>query len=504
MSTEIMSHFSEIPPRRRAIASRRRRAFILITLLGIFFSVLPASFSTPQPQAQGQFLILTIDNKIIGPVVADYIDKGITRAEDDGYQGVIIVLDTPGGLLESTRAIVKKIMNASVPIITYIAPSGSRAGSAGVFITLASHVAAMAPSTNIGAAHPVGIEGEKGEDRSLKKAIEDLTETLRSQKKQKATPQTKEKQSTQNQETATPQTGNVMEDKILNDTVAWVETIAKNRKRNGEWAKEAVLKSVSATEKEALDKGIIDFVAVDINDLLKQLDDRQVSVADNKTVVLNTKNALLHRTNLTTRQNILNTLINPNIAYILMMIGFLGLFIEITHPGVIFPGVAGVMCLIMAFYAFAILPVNYAGFLLIGLAIILFIAEALTPATFGLLTLAGIVSMLLGSLMLIDSSFSGLSISLNIILPLVLAVAAIAIFLVTNVVRAHRRKIMTGAESLPGTEGKASTDIPPGAEGQVFVNGEIWSAINKGQTPIAKDEKIKVVGIDKVKLLVTK
>jgi len=186
------------------------------------------------------------------------------------------------------------------------------------------------------------------------------------------------------------------------------------------------------------------------------------------------------------------------------MIGFLGLFIEITHPGVIFPGVAGVMCLIMAFYAFAILPVNYAGFLLIGLAIILFIAEALTPATFGLLTLAGIVSMLLGSLMLIDSSFSGLSISLNIILPLVLAVAAIAIFLVTNVVRAHRRKIMTGAESLPGTEGKASTDIPPGAEGQVFVNGEIWSAINKGQTPIAKDEKIKVVGIDKVKLLVTK
>jgi membrane-bound serine protease (ClpP class) len=499
-----MSCSGGIPTRQRAKALQRRRALILIMLLGIFLSFLPASFSTPQPQTQDQFLILTIDNKIIGPVVADYIDKGIARAEDDGYQGVIIVLDTPGGLLESTRTIVKKIMNASVPVITYIAPSGSRAGSAGVFITLASHVAAMAPSTNIGAAHPVGIEGEKREDRSLKKAIEDLTETLRSQKKQKASPRTKEKQSPQGQEAPAPQTGSVMEDKILNDTVAWVETIAKNRKRNGEWAKEAVLKSVSATEKEAIDKKIIDFIAADVNDLLKQLDGRQVSISDEKTVVLNTKNALLHRVNLTTRQNILNTLINPNIAYILMMIGFLGLFIEITHPGVIFPGVAGVMCLIMAFYAFAILPVNFAGFLLIGLAIILFIAEALTPATFGLLTLAGIVSMLLGFLMLIDSSFSGLSISLNIILPLVLAVAAIAIFLVTNVVRAHRRKIMTGAESLPGTEGKASTDIPPGAEGQVFVNGEIWSAINKGQLPIAKDEKIKVIGIDKVKLLVTK
>ncbi|MFB3920009.1 MAG: nodulation protein NfeD [Candidatus Velamenicoccus archaeovorus] len=482
----------------------RRQAFILALLLGILFSVLPPSFSTPQPQTQDQFLILTIDNKIIGPVVADYIDKGITKAEDDGYQGVIIILDTPGGLLESTRAIVKKIMNASIPIITYIAPSGSRAGSAGVFITLASHVAAMAPSTNIGAAHPVGVDGEKGEDRPLKKAIEELTETLRSQKKQKISPRTKEKQSPQNEEASASQAGNVMEDKVLNDTVAWVETIAKNRKRNVEWAKEAVLKSVSATEKEAMDKGIIDFIAADTNDLLKKLDGRQIVIADNKTVILNTKNALLHRTNLTTRQNILNTLINPNIAYILMMIGFLGLFIEITHPGVIFPGVAGVISLVMAFYAFAILPVNFAGFLLIGLAIILFIAEALTPATFGLLTLAGIVSMLLGSLMLIDSSFSGLTISLNIILPLVLAVAAIAIFLVTNVVRAHRRKIMTGAESLPGTEGKAGTDMAPDAEGQVFVNGEIWSAINKGPLPIAKDEKIKVIGIDKVKLLVTK
>jgi len=295
-----------------------------------------------------------------------------------------------------------------------------------------------------------------------------------------------------------------MENKILNDTLAWIETIAKNKNRNAEWARLAVLKSVSATEKEASEKHIIDLVATDIDDLLKQLHGRAVTLTENRTIVLETHNALLRRADLTMRENILNTLINPNIAYILMMIGLLGLFIEITHPGVIFPGVAGVICLVLAFYAFAILPVNFAGFLLIGLAMILLIGEVLTPATFGLLTLAGIVAMLLGSLMLVDASFSGLGVSLHVILPLILAVASIAMVLLTNVVRAHRRKVMTGPESLAGSEGEAKTDITPGGEGQVFLNGEIWSAVNKGKAPIAKDEKIKVVGIDKVKLLVTK
>ncbi|MFA5039651.1 MAG: nodulation protein NfeD [Candidatus Omnitrophota bacterium] len=439
-------------------------------------------------------LVLTVDNKIIGPVIDDYISRGIDQAAAADFGGVIILLDTPGGLLESTRSIVKKIMNSPVPVITYIAPSGSRAGSAGVFITLASHVAAMAPSTNIGAAHPVTPNGPPKNERSLKKAVEDLTEALRAQKKPK---QQKEK---------SPESsgGDVMEDKILNDTIAWVETIAKNRGRNAEWARLAVEKSVSATEKQALAEKVIDLIALDTEDLLKKINGRTITMADGRSENLQTLNGRLLKLNLTASQNILNTLINPNIAYILMMIGFLGLFIELTHPGSVFPGVAGIISLILAFYAFAILPVNFAGFLLIGLSVIFLIAEILTPASFGLLTLAGIISMTLGSLMLIDSSFSGLSISLNVILPIVLAVGFICLFLIANVLKAHHKKIMTGSESLPGSEGIAQTALKANGEGQVFVNGELWSALNTGPAPVAKGEKIKVAGIDKIKLLVTK
>lgn len=450
-----------------------------------------------QEKPSETFLVLTIDNKIIGPVINDYIGKGIEKARTNNYEGVIILLDTPGGLLESTRSIVKKIMNSPVPVITYISPSGSRAGSAGVFITLASHVAAMAPSTNIGAAHPVeGIEPRKDE-RSLKKAVEELTEALRSQKKQKKTG-TKKQETPENTPSESP-----MEDKVLNDTVAWVETIARNRGRNAEWAKLAVVKSISVDENKALEQKVIDLIAQDTSDLLKKMDGRMVQV-ENRAVTLKSANANLVDLDLTPGQEMLNTLINPNIAYILMMIGFLGLFIELIHPGAIFPGIAGLISLVLAFYAFAVLPVNFAGFLFIGLAIIFLIAEILTPASFGLLTLAGIISMILGSLMLIDASFSGLYVSLNVILPIAMALTAIVLFLMTNVLRAHKKKVMTGAESMPGTEGKAETDILVGGEGQVFASGEVWSAINTGKDPISKGEKIKVVGVDKIKLLVTK
>ena len=352
----------------------------------------------------------------------------------------------------------------------------------------------MAPSTNIGAAHPVTMgQGEKNE-HSLKKAVEELTETLRSQHPKKKT----------SGQQASPQkepSENPMEDKILNDTVAWIETIAKNKNRNSDWAKAAVRESASATENEALEKKVIDLIATDINDLLKKIDGQTIALPKTA-VTLATKNAQLVYLDLTLRQNILNTIIDPNIAYILMLIGFLGLFIEITHPGVYAPGIVGAICLIIAFYAFAVLPVNFAGLLLIILAIILFIAEAITPVSFGLLTLTGAISMLLGSLMLINSSFLGMSISLNVILPFVLATAAIVIFLATNVVRAHKKKILSGPEMLIGQTGKAHTDIIE--EDQVFVAGELWTAVNPSKEHIKKGEKIKVIGIDKVKLLVSK
>lgn len=483
----IMSLFSEIPRKRV-----KKNIILAIALLFMTF----VSDGICQQSQQNTFLVLTIDNQIISPVIADYISKGIQKAQNENYQGVIIIMDTPGGLLESTRAIVKKIMNATIPVITYVSPSGSRAGSAGVFITYASHIAAMAPSTNIGAAHPIELGAPGKQDSSLRKAIEELTQALKTQMSKK--PQ--EKSSTTNKEEEVSQ--NPAEDKILNDTLAWITTIAKNRARNADWAREAVLKSASATEKEALEKKVINLIADDLSDLLKKIDSQTVIVAE-KPVTLNTKNAQLVYFNLSTRQKILNIIINPNIAYILMLIGFLGIFIEITHPGVIVPGIVGVISLIVAFYAFALLPVNFAGFILIFLGIILFVAEVLTPVSFGVLTLGGAICMLLGSMMLIDTSFLAMKISLNIILPFILSTAVIVIFLVTNVLKTHKQKVSTGPEALIGQSGKAQTDMDPDQEGQVFVCGEIWTAINKSNQPIKKGEKIKVLQVDKIKLLVT-
>lgn len=469
--------------------------FLSWSLLALMSS---GSAARAQEKQNNTFLVLTIDNKVINPVIADYVSDGIEKGENEGYAGVIIRMDTPGGLLESTRAIVKKIMNAGIPVIVYVAPSGSRAGSAGVFITLASHVAAMAPSTNIGAAHPVTVGPGGKNERSLKKAIEELTDALKSQKKKDRTPAAREPQEPKKPKVLSE---NPLEEKVLNDTLAWIETIAKNRSRNADWARTAVEQSVSITEKEAFEKKVIDLIAVDMHDLLKKIDGKNIALAE-KSITLATRGAGLDSLDLTLPQKILNTIIDPNIAYILLLAGFLGLFIEITHPGVYVPGIIGVISLIVAFYAFSVLPINFAGVLLIILAIILFVAEALTPATFGVLTLAGAVCMLLGSLMLINSPFSGLAVSLKIILPFVFATAAIVIFLAGNVFRAHRKKVLSGTEALIGQTGTASTDILE--EGQTFVAGELWTAVNASAEPIRKGEKIKVVGVDKIKLIVSK
>lgn len=474
--------------------TKKPKLLLFILGLFIFFSLSPLTQS--EEILENKFLVLSIDNAIIGPVIADYISFGINKAQKESYSGVIIQMDTPGGLIESTRVIVKKMMNATIPVIVYIAPSGSRAGSAGVFITLASHIAAMAPSTNIGAAHPVSLgEGEK-ENRSLKRSVEELIEMLQNERIKKTKKDNSEKQNLKNTPSASP-----LEDKILNDTLAWISTIAKSRNRNVTWAQQAVSESISATEKEALDNKVINLVASDLKDLLKTIDGTTVGFPD-KTITLHTKNAQLIPLNLSWSQNILNTLINPNIAYILMLVGFLGLFIEITHPGVIVGGIVGIISLILAFYAFAILPINFAGILLIIVAIVLFIGEALTPVSFGILTLTGAIAMFFGSLMLIDSTFFTLRISIGVILPFVLAMATIVIFLATNVVKTHRQKVQVGVSTLIGKIGTAQTDIAE--TGQVFLDGELWTVLNQDKNPISKGDKVKVLGVDKVKLLVSK
>jgi len=452
----------------------KNRRFISLSIS--LFILLLLTFPTESNQNKG--IIITIDDYVINPVIAEYIIKTIKKAESEKAECLIVELDTPGGLLNSTRRIVKAMLNADVPVIVYVAPSGSRAGSAGVFITMASHIAAMSPSTNIGAAHPVGIgKKDKGWGETLK-------ELLRSKKDEEE----EEKRSEED----------IMSEKIMKDTIAWITTIAKKRGRNEEWARKAVEESASITEDVAIEENVVEIIAKNREELLGKIDGKRVSLLSGERV-LNTKGLHIEIIPLTGRQKILNTLINPNIAYILMILGFYGLLFEVTHPGIGFPGIAGVICLILALYAFHTLPTNYAGIALIILGIVLFIAEVNVPS-FGLLTLGGVVSMTLGSLILFDSPYSFLRVSLSIIIPLVLATAIITIFLIGAVIRAHRGKSVVGKDGLIGEEGICEVRIAP--EGKVFVHGEIWNAVS--EEVIEKGEKVLVQDIKKMRLKVKK
>ncbi|MBI1993931.1 MAG: ATP-dependent Clp protease proteolytic subunit, partial [Deltaproteobacteria bacterium] len=326
--------------------------------------------------------LIVIDGGI-NPAVDDFIRESIARARSKGARALIIQLDTPGGLLTSTRSIVKDILGAPVPVIVYVAPSGAGAGSAGVFITLAAHIAAMAPGTNIGAAHPVAGGGQEVKG--------------------------------------------VMGEKIENFTASFSEAIAEKRGRNTEWAIQAVRRSVSITEKEALKKNVIDIVAKDVDDLLRQAEGKKVDL-DGRDQVLSFADARVERFEMGLKQKILNTLSDPNIAYLLLMAGILGLYMEFSHPGVIFPGVAGGICLLLALTSFQILPINYAGLLLMLLGIALLIGEAFLPS-FGVLGIGGAISLGLGSLLLFDTESSDLVVDRSIIFTAVGTLSALMLLL---------------------------------------------------------------------------
>jgi len=391
-------------------------------------------------------------NGVINPVSAEFIGKSIRKANENKVEALVIELDTPGGLDTSMRSIVKDIVASGVPVIVYVSPGGSRAASAGVFITLAAHVAAMAPGTNIGAAHPVGI-GEKMDK--------------------------------------------TMAEKATNDAVAYIKSIAEQRGRNAKWAEDAVRKSVSATEKDALKEHIIDLVAKDLNALLSDVDGQQVQTAYG-TKVLHTRNAAVIREEIGIRQKILNLISDPNIAYILMLLGFYGLFFELTNPGSLFPGVIGSICLILAFYAFQTLPVNYAGLLLIILAIILFILE-IKIVSHGILTIGGVIAMVIGSLMLFEPSSPFIKLSFYVILPAVLVTALFFTVTISLAIKAYRRKPVTGAEGLIASPGTAETDITD-TGGTVLLHGERWAAYSDEH--ISKDEHIIVISVSGLKVKV--
>jgi membrane-bound serine protease (ClpP class) len=397
-------------------------------------------------------MLIKIDDPIT-PMIAEFIIKSIDKAARQNAEALIIEMDTPGGLVDSTREIIKKMLASEVPTVVYVAPDGSRAASAGVFITLTANIAAMAPNTRMGSASPVQMEGKMDE---------------------------------------------TMAKKVTNDLAAMIRGIAEKRGRNAKWAEDAVRKAISATETEALNLGVIDLIAPDINALLRKIDGRTVEVALGKRT-LRTADAVVKERIMGFRYKLLGIVSNPNIAYILMILGFYGLYFELSNPGAIFPGVAGAICLILAFYALQTLPINYAGLMLIILAIGLFIAEAFITSH-GVLGVGGAVAMLFGSLMLIDSPEPSLQISWAVILPVVAASSLLFIVTVTVAVRAHRGRVDTGKEGLIGMLAEAKTEI--GKDGQVFLRGEYWNA--QSDEHIAKGEKVTVVAVDGLRLRVRK
>lgn len=421
---------------------------------------------------------IQIDGYIIHPITAEYIEKALERAEKEKAQALLIVMDTPGGLLESTREIVKKIMNAPLPVIVYVAPPGSRAASAGVFITLAAHVAAMAPTTHIGAAHPVELgEGDRNPFKDLGKKEEPKDE----KKKEKPPPET-----------------SPMTEKIMQDTLAWVENIAKARGRNVEWAKKAVQESDSITEEKALKLGVIDLIAQSEAELLEKIDGKTITVNNDRQITLATKEAAVQTIELNWRQSLLNVLINPSIAYILLTLGFYGLLFEITHPGSWAPGVAGLICILLAFYSFHIIPTDYAGIILTVTGLALLGAELFVTSA-GLLAVGGFVCLFFGAVFLVDQPAEFLELSLHVVIPTLAASAAIFGLLFTLVLRSTRQKVTTGEEAFAGAIGEADSDIGPNG-GKVFIQGELWDAVS--DQPIAKGEKVEILKLANLKLWV--
>lgn len=410
-------------------------------LLGIAAMMLFLLIAAKVLAEQSEVYIMKVADAI-SPGTADFIKTGIKTAEEKAATVIIIELDTPGGLAESMRLIVQNILGSKVPVVVFVSPSGARAASAGVMITMAADVAAMAPGTNIGAAHPVGAGGK------------DIDGT--------------------------------MSEKIINDMVAQAQSVAEQRGRNAQWVEAAIRESVSVTETEALKENIIDLIAQDTDDLIKQLNGRELKGKG----VLNLANAKKVVLEETLRTKILKTISNPNIAYILMMIGLAGLYFELSHPGAIFPGVIGGIALILAFFAMQTLPVNYAGILLIVLAIIFFIME-MKITSYGLLSVAGIVSLLLGSLMLFEAPTADMKLSLRVVLPTVILISGFFVAVASLVFRAQISKPATGSMGLVGEIGVVKKALTP--EGKVFVHGELWNA--RAKEPLDQNVKVRVVKV---------
>jgi membrane-bound serine protease (ClpP class) len=428
-----------------------RLFYIFLFLLG-----LGISFTGGEVRAQDrEIVVLNVKGSIV-PAVADYISRGITAAEDRNAAACVIQLDTPGGLLDTTQGIVTRIMNARVPVVVYISPQGAWAASAGTFIALSAHITAMAPATSIGAAHPVAAGGENLPETAQQKATE--------------------------------------------YTAAWIQSIAEKRGRDASLMEAAVRQSRSFTVSEAIGLKLVDFVADDLPAMVKQLNGRTVTLADGRTLILNTAGAAVIFIDMTGIEKFLHMVSHPNVAYILLTLASIGLITEVSNPGLIFPGVIGGLCLLLAFYSLGVLNAYWAGLLLIFLAFGLFITEIFVPA-YGILTSGGIISLVFGSLILFSGSDVSMEFDRSLIVIVAVIMAVVVGLLVWATVRGQMRKVATGREGMVGEVAEVKTALKP--KGMVMVEGELWTAeIDSGSAE--RGEEVLIQRVDNLKLYVTK
>ena len=425
-------------------------------LVGLCLWPAPQLAQSPRAPAEKPLAVVAEFDGIIHPIATEYFDQAITQADASGADVVVIVLRTPGGLLDSTRDIVSRLIKSRAPVVVFVGPSGARAASAGFILTIAADVAVMAPGTHIGAAHPVSGTGEPTDTTTATKAAEDVA--------------------------------------------AYVRSLAEARKRNVELASEAVMKSRAFTDTEAISASppLIDFVAHDVPELLRMLEGRTVRRFDGSTVIVHTANAVIQEIEMSRRQRFLSAIAHPQIAYILLTLGLLGLTVEFWNPGAIAPGVAGGVCLLLAFFALQILPVNTTGILLIVFGLALLILELKVPS-FGVLGIGGTVSLVMGSVMM-TRTVPGVSVPLRFIIPVAVSFAGILLFLGRLALQSQRQRPATGADALIGLQGRARTPVVPGGEGQIDIRGEIWRA--ESAVALEPGTTVRVLAVNGLTLMV--
>ncbi len=458
----------------------KKAAMIFVLLFLLFLWAGDARGQDPQSPAENtptQLAVVLDVQGPIGPATRDFIERSLEIAAAKTAEIVVINLDTPGGLDASTRDIIKAILNSSVPVATFVAPPGARAASAGTYILYASHIAAMSPATNVGAATPVSIIGDTPKPDVMPK--DDAPENTGDESED---------------ESAKP--GDAMAQKVVNDSVAYIRGLAEKRGRNADWAELAVREADSITSEKALNLGVIDLIAENIGELLEKIDGMTVEVND-RDHVLQTRGLLIERLEPDWRSELLGVITSPTIAYLLLLIGVYGLILEGYNPGAIVPGVVGAICLLMALYAFQMLPVNYAGLALIVLGIILMIAEVMAPS-FGALGIGGIIAMVIGSIILIDTDVPGFEVSRSLIGSIATVGSFGLMAIVWFAVRARQRPVVSGREQLIGATGIALRGFE--LEGEVFVHSERWQAVS--ESPLVADQAIEVTGLDGLTLRV--